>query len=36
MKDAILEKYGLPLLRFSTTGSDEQERLVRKLDMLSG
>ncbi len=32
MKDAILKKYGLPLLRFSTTGSGERERLVRKLE----
>ncbi|RKF38916.1 hypothetical protein BCY89_26585 [Sphingobacterium siyangense] len=35
MKDAILEKYGLPLLRFSTTGSGERERLVRSLGELS-
>jgi len=35
MKDAILEKYGLPLLRFSTTGSGERERLARRLGELS-
>ena len=31
MKDNILEKYGLPLLRFSTTGSGEKQKLINKL-----
>jgi hypothetical protein len=31
MKNEILEKYSLPLLRFSTTGSGEKEKLVSKL-----
>lgn len=31
MKNEILEKYSLPLLRFSTTGSGEKEKLVVKL-----
>jgi superfamily II DNA or RNA helicase len=30
-KDHILEKYGIPLLRLSTTGSGEQEKLEFKL-----
>lgn len=34
MKDHILEKYGLPLLRFKTNGSGEREALQRKLDEL--
>ncbi|MCX8525878.1 DUF2726 domain-containing protein [Chryseobacterium formosus] len=33
MKNKILEKYGIPLLRFSTTGSGERERLIEKLTM---
>ncbi|MCS4224658.1 hypothetical protein M2408_000738 [Sphingobacterium sp. BIGb0165] len=32
MKNTILEKYNLPLLCFSTTGSSERDRLVRELD----
>ncbi|QQD13411.1 AAA domain-containing protein [Sphingobacterium sp. UDSM-2020] len=31
MKNIILKKYNLPLLRFSTTGSGEREQLVQKL-----
>lgn len=31
MKDTILAKYGLPLLRFSTTGSSEKQKLIDKL-----
>jgi hypothetical protein len=34
MKDVILEKYSMPLLRFKTNGSGEQETLVRKLEEL--
>ena len=34
MKNEILKKYGVPLLRFSTTGSGERERLVRQLDQI--
>jgi superfamily I DNA and/or RNA helicase len=32
MKNNILEKYGIPLLRFSTTGSGERQKLVNKLN----
>ncbi|MBT2623616.1 DUF2726 domain-containing protein [Chryseobacterium sp. ISL-6] len=32
IKNEILEKYGIPLARFSTTGSGEKERLVNKLN----
>jgi len=32
MKNEILEKYGVALLRFSTTGSGERERLVNRLN----
>ncbi len=35
MKDAILEKYEHPLLRFSTTGSGEREKLVSRLEGIS-
>lgn len=31
LKNAVLEKYGLPILRFSTTGSGEEDRLKAKL-----
>ncbi len=31
MKDRILEKYGLPLLRFTTNGSNERQILAMKL-----
>lgn len=31
MKDNILEKYGLPILRFKTNGSNEKEKLNKKL-----
>jgi len=31
MKDAILEKYGLPLIRFATNGSNEEKILISKL-----
>lgn len=31
IKDKILEKYGLPLLRFTTNGSSEKETLIKKL-----
>lgn len=31
MKDHILKIYGLPLLRLSTTGSRERERIIEKL-----
>ena len=30
-KDSILAKYDLPLLRFSTTGSSEKQKLIEKL-----
>ena len=34
LKDHILEVYGMPLLRFSTVGSGETEKLSAKLDEL--
>jgi very-short-patch-repair endonuclease len=34
MKDLILEKYSMPLLRFKTNGSGEKETLVRMLEQL--
>lgn len=34
MKNKILETYGLPLLRFSTTGSGEREKQVKRLRQL--
>ncbi|MEN4761677.1 AAA domain-containing protein [Chryseobacterium sp. C39-AII1] len=34
MKNAILEKYGIPLMRFSTTGSGEKEKLISALNRL--
>lgn len=34
MKNSILEKYGIPLLRFSTTGSGEKKKLVGALNEL--
>ena len=34
MKDEILEKYGLPLLRFATNGSKEKEILMNTLSDL--
>lgn len=35
MKNGILEKYGIPLVRFSTTGSRERERLIEILRTIS-
>ena len=35
MKNAILSKYGLPLIRFRTDGSDERKKLMGVLDGLS-
>jgi very-short-patch-repair endonuclease len=32
MKDHILERYEIPLLRFSTNGSDEIKKIVHALD----
>lgn len=34
MKNAILQKYAIPIMRFSTTGSGEKERLETKLDRI--
>jgi superfamily I DNA and/or RNA helicase/very-short-patch-repair endonuclease len=34
-KDSILAKYELPLLRFSTTGSGEKQKLIDKLNELT-
>lgn len=31
MKDEILEKYNIPILRLATNGSGEEERLKNKL-----
>ncbi|MCL2110978.1 MAG: AAA domain-containing protein [Clostridiales bacterium] len=36
MKDSILRKYNLPLLRFRTDGSGERERLSEELDRVMG
>ncbi len=36
VKDRILEKYNIPILRLSTIGSDEKPRLVAKLNALNG
>ena len=36
MKNAVLEKYGIPLMRFSTTGSGEKELLTGKLRAVLG
>ena len=35
-KDAILAKYGIPILRLTTTGSNEQQKVVAKLIELIG
>ena len=32
MKDKILEKFDLPLLRFATNGSNEKQKLIGKLN----
>lgn len=34
MKDTILEKYGIPILRLSTNGSNEKQKLMDKLDRI--
>lgn len=34
MKDRILERYGIPLLRFATTGSGEREAIVRTIEAM--
>jgi len=34
LKDGILEKYALPLLRLKTTGSGEREQLISKLKII--
>ena len=36
LKNRILEKYGLPLMRLSTTGSGEKEKVVAKLSEILG
>jgi len=36
MKDGILKKYGLPIKRFRTTESNEEERLVAALEEIIG
>lgn len=33
VKDSIMKKYGIPLLRFSTVGSDERRRLIEAFAM---
>lgn len=32
MKNSILKKYDLPLLRFRTDGSNERKKIIRALD----
>lgn len=34
MKDRILDRYGLPLLRLSTTGTDEEVKIHTQLTEL--
>jgi superfamily I DNA and/or RNA helicase len=34
MKDKVLEKYGIPLIRFATNGSGEKGKLIEKLNEL--
>ena len=36
MKDTILAKYGIPILRFKTNESREEERLSTKLREVAG
>jgi DNA polymerase III delta prime subunit len=36
LKDSVLNKVGVPILRLSTTGSNEKERVARKLKSLAG
>lgn len=36
MKDHIAKAYGLPLLRFKTNGSGEKEKIIKKLNELTG
>ena len=35
VKDSVFKKYGIPLLRFPTTGSEEEKRIREALDELS-
>ena len=35
IKNTILEKYGIPYLRFATNGSGEKEKKKKKIDSLS-
>lgn len=35
VKDKILEKYNLPLLRFATNGSNEKVRLIERLSAIN-
>ncbi|MBQ4178971.1 MAG: DUF2726 domain-containing protein, partial [Elusimicrobia bacterium] len=32
IKNSILRKYNLPFIRFSTTGSNEKERLINSIN----
>ncbi len=34
MKNEVLEKYGIPLIRFTTNGNGEKEKLIKKLNEL--
>ena len=36
MKNRVLQKYHIPLMRFSTTGSGEKEKLIDMLTLLLG
>ena len=31
-KDSVLSKYGIPILRLTTTGSNEKEQIIQKLN----
>lgn len=33
LKDSILVKYGVPILRLATNGSDERERIQRAISL---
>ncbi len=32
MKNEVLEKYGIPLIRFATNGNGEKEKLIKKIE----
>ena len=36
LKDSIFQKYNIPIIRFSTIGSDEENKLIEELNKISG